>query len=260
MIKRYITLSAFILLNVAANQAQTSKLVKQMADADSARLVGIFKDIHQNPELAFQETRTAGIVAKEFKTLGYEIITGMGITGVAGILRNGEGPVVMYRSEMDCNAVKEITSLPYASTKTRDVLLDGIKRINAGIAIANNLPKELFPTIKMKGFVYPLENNSEMVTKINISLAELIDKSNIISNKPSSMGSEDFHHLVFGNKRTVYDYMRIGIANGEVFSKAVKEGKTYPFYNHNGNYEVDLSAIPLGTKIGAIAVLDMFRK
>ena len=87
-----------------------------------------------------------------------------------------------------------------------------------------------------------------------------IDKNNIISNKPSLMGSEDFHHLVIGNRRTVYDYIRVGTANVEVYSKAVNEGKLFPFYNHNGNYEVDLSAIPLGTKIGATAILRMFRK
>ena len=99
-------------------QAQVSILVKQMADADSSRLVGIFKDIHQNPELAFLETRTAAIIAREFNALGYKVTTGIGKTGVVGILKNGEGPVVMYRSELDCNAVKEVTSLPYASTKT----------------------------------------------------------------------------------------------------------------------------------------------
>ncbi|MES1226553.1 MAG: amidohydrolase, partial [Bacteroidota bacterium] len=88
-----------------------------MAYSDSLRLVEIFKDIHQNPELGFMETRTAGIIAKELKTLGYEVITGIGKTGVVGILKNGVGPVVMYRADMDCNPVKEITGLPYASTK-----------------------------------------------------------------------------------------------------------------------------------------------
>ncbi len=87
-------------------------------DADAERLVRIFKDIHQNPELGFTETRTAGIVAKELTALGYEVKTGIAKTGVVGILRNGDGPVVMYRADMDCNAVKETTGLPYASTKT----------------------------------------------------------------------------------------------------------------------------------------------
>jgi hippurate hydrolase len=60
-----------IMLTTTALQAQNIKQVKLMADNDSLRLVGIFKDIHQNPELAFMEVRTSGIVAKQLKALGY---------------------------------------------------------------------------------------------------------------------------------------------------------------------------------------------
>jgi hippurate hydrolase len=84
-------------------------------DEDNARLTGIFKDIHQNPELGFMEVRTAGIVAEELATLGFEVETGIGQTGVMGVLRNGEGPTVLYRADMDANAVEETTDLPYAS-------------------------------------------------------------------------------------------------------------------------------------------------
>jgi amidohydrolase len=85
-------------------------------DSDTARLQAIFRDIHQHPELGFMETRTAGIVAKELKALGFEVKTGIGKTGVVGILSNGPGAVVMYRADMDANAVEEATGLPYAST------------------------------------------------------------------------------------------------------------------------------------------------
>lgn len=53
------------------------------------------------------EVRTAGIVAKELKSYGYEVKTGIAKTGVVGILKNGNGPVVMYRADMDANAVKK---------------------------------------------------------------------------------------------------------------------------------------------------------
>jgi amidohydrolase len=89
--------------------------VTKEVDSDDARLVAIFKDIHQNPELGFMETRTAGIVAKELTALGFEVKTGVGKTGVVGIFRNGSGPIVMYRADMDANAVEEATGLPYAS-------------------------------------------------------------------------------------------------------------------------------------------------
>jgi hippurate hydrolase len=83
--------------------------------ADTPRLTAMFKDIHQNPELGFMETRTAAIVAKELKALGFTVATGIGGTGVAAVLKNGDGPVVMYRADMDANAVEEATGLPWAS-------------------------------------------------------------------------------------------------------------------------------------------------
>jgi hippurate hydrolase len=93
--------------------------------SDSARLTEIFKDIHQNPELGFMEERTASIVAKELRALGFDVRTGIGKTGVVGILRNGSGPTVMYRADMDANAVEEATGFAYAS-KVRVRRSDGV--------------------------------------------------------------------------------------------------------------------------------------
>ena len=429
-----------VLLIAGTLHAQQAKQIKQMSTADSSRLVEIFKDLHQNPELGFMEVRTAGIVAKELKTLGYEVITGIGKTGVAGILKNGDGPVVMYRADMDCNSVKEITGLPYASTKTmkkddgtevpvmhacghdahvtwmlgiakmmvvlkkewkgtliflgqpaeepltgakamvndkmfdkgvpvpdylfgmhttpaalgtvingtgeraagsdqldvtfygigghgstpeltkdpivmacnavmqyqtiisrsiaaqevavltvgaihaggdnnvipasaivklnlrwfnektRNVLLNGIKRINEGIAVANGIAKENYPAILMKGNVFPQVNDALVAIKINKALTTLIAPEKIITNTPPIMGSEDFNHLVLGNNKTLCDYIWVGTANADEVAKAVQEGKRAPFYNHNGNYKVELAAIPLGTEIGVTALLELFRK
>ena len=414
--------------------------VKQLAYADSARLVEMYKDLHQNPELGFMEIRTSGIIAKELKALGFDVITGIAKTGVVGILKNGDGPIVMYRADMDCNSVKEITGLPYASIKTmkkddgsevpvmhacghdahvtwmlgvakimvalknewkgtlvflgqpaeepltgakgmvndkmyekgvpvpdylfglhttpiavgsikngvgeraagsdqldvtfygvgghgstpeltkdpimmasnaiqqyqtiisrsiaaqdvavltvgaihaggdnnvipasavvklnlrwfneniRNTLLDGIKRINEGIAVANGLPKESYPTILMKGSVYPQVNDSALAYKINKALSSVMTTGKIIVNTPPIMGSEDFNHLVMGNNRTICDYVWVGTANPEDVAKANQEGKKAPYYNHNGNYKVDLSAIPLGTVIGVTSLLELFRK
>ncbi len=97
---------------------EITKKVIQSVDNDSERLTNIFKDFHQNPELGLMETRTAGIVANELEALGYEVKTGIGKTGVVGIMRNGDGPVVLYRGEMDAVPVRETTGLPYASTLT----------------------------------------------------------------------------------------------------------------------------------------------
>ena len=413
--------------------------ISQLAYADSGRLVDIYKDLHQHPELGFQEVRTSGILAKELKLLGYEVISGIAKTGVAGILRNGNGPVIMYRADMDCNSVKEVTGLPYASTqtmkkedgtetpvmhacghdahvtwligiakimaakkdlwkgtlvfigqpaeepmtgakameaemynkgvpvpdhmfglhtwpipvgsinngynvrfagsdqldvtfqgvgghgsspevtkdpivmaanaimqyqtiisrniaaqeaavltvgaihagvdnnvipasatvklnlrwfndKTRQTLVDGIQRINEAVAIANGLPKELYPVINFKSTVSPLVNDTAMVTRVNQSLQSLSGIRTIISNAPSVMGSEDFQHLVKKGTATVYDYIQVGTASVDEYTKAIAEGKKGPYFNHNGNYKVDLSAIPLGTAIGAVGLMELFRR
>jgi amidohydrolase len=83
-----------------------------------ARLEGIYKDIHANPELSMQERRTAGIAANWLREQGYEVTEGVGGTGVVGLLRNGEGPTVLLRADMDALPMSENTGLPYASTKT----------------------------------------------------------------------------------------------------------------------------------------------
>ena len=79
-------------------------------------LEAIYIDLHQNPELSFQETRTAAVVASHLSALGIEHETGIGRTGVVAVIRNGEGPVVWLRADMDGLPVKEETGLPYAST------------------------------------------------------------------------------------------------------------------------------------------------
>ena len=76
----------------------------------------IYKDIHRHPELSMQEKRTAQIAANYLKKYNWEVTTGIGVTGVVGIMKNGEGPTVMLRADMDALPVTEATGVPYAST------------------------------------------------------------------------------------------------------------------------------------------------
>ena len=82
------------------------------------RLLEIYRDLHRYPELSMQEQRTAGIAADYIEKLGYEVTRGVGVTGVVGVLRNGDGPTVMLRADMDALPMVEDTGLPYASTAT----------------------------------------------------------------------------------------------------------------------------------------------
>jgi hippurate hydrolase len=81
-------------------------------------LEAFYKDVHSHPELSMQEMRTAGLAADRLRAAGYEVTTGVGKTGVVGLLRNGDGPTVMLRADMDALPVEEATGLPYASTAT----------------------------------------------------------------------------------------------------------------------------------------------
>lgn len=91
-----------------------------------AELEALYKDLHQHPELSMQEVRTAKIVADAMQDLGYEVTRNIGVTGVVCVMKNGAGPTVMLRADMDALPMAENTGLPYASTVTaRDA--DGIE-------------------------------------------------------------------------------------------------------------------------------------
>lgn len=434
-----------LVLSLGANAQKTkfSSIVDKAIATDNAYFLELFKDLHQHPELGFMETRTADIVAKHLASYGFEVKTGIGKTGVVGIMRNGKGPVVMYRADMDANAVEERTDLPYRSTTRvkrpdgsetpvmhacghdahttwllatakimvenknlwkgtlvlvaqpaeeliegaeamvkdgmytthgvpkpdflfgmhtapipvgaiavaegvrmagtdqldvtfygigghgssphftkdpvvmattavnnyqsiisrsidpkqaavltvgairagddnnvipssallkinlrwfneheRNTMIQGIQRINDGIALSNGLDKDKYPTMLRKGWSYPLENTPTLTRVVKQGIQNNIKGIQILTEEhlPSVMGSEDFHHLVIHNDKKDYVYLNIGIAEPSRFAKSFSERKAPPFNNHNGDFEVDLAAIPLGSKVAAISLLSIFNQ
>ena len=103
---------------------QIKALNAKLNDALEAMLPemeAIYKDIHSHPELSMHEERTAEIAASYIKKYGWEVTTGIGGTGVVGVLKNGEGATVMLRADMDGLPITEDTGLPYASkVKAKD--------------------------------------------------------------------------------------------------------------------------------------------
>lgn len=81
-----------------------------------ADLEALYQDIHRHPELSMQEERTASLAAQRLEAAGFEVATGVGQTGVVGLLRNGSGPTMMLRADMDALPVQEQTGLDYSST------------------------------------------------------------------------------------------------------------------------------------------------
>ncbi len=103
-----------------SDKAQQARKVLAKVGTLLPDLESVYKDIHSHPELSMQEKRTAGIAAEHLRAAGYEVTTGVGSTGVVGVLRNGEGPIVMLRADMDALPVREATGLPYASKAVED--------------------------------------------------------------------------------------------------------------------------------------------
>lgn len=415
--------------------------VQAAVDADAARLTTIFKDIHQHPELGFMEVRTAAIVAKELKALGFEVKTGIGKTGVVGILKNGAGPTVMYRADMDANAVEETSGFDYASKvrvkredgsespvahmcghdahvtwmlgmakamvgmkrdwsgtmvliaqpaeepitgaqamvddglwtrhsvpkpdffigmhtapgpvgmvvssggpkmagtdqidilfkgigghgsmpqltkdpvlmaamavvqyqaivsrtiepqqtavltvgsiqagadnnvipatalvkanlrwydpKVREQLIAGIRSISNGIARTYGMPEDQLPEITMKGGSTPLVNQEALAKRLAVPLKTLLGEDKVVTEFPPATGSEDVHLLLGPNVDVPFTYLIVGVADPAVFAAARKEGKMMPYSAHNPNFVVDLKAIPVGTKMATVSMLELMRK
>src|SRR6059058_617902 len=123
LVKRFMkplirTLTSLLVAGAAAGAVQAAPLPAPFAEQLNANYPSIetlYQDLHHNPELGFNEHRTAAELAKRVKALGYEVTTGVAGTGVVAILKNGPGPTVMLRTEMDALPVQEKTSLPFAS-------------------------------------------------------------------------------------------------------------------------------------------------
>ncbi len=104
---------------VAGPAGLNAKFKSSVSGFIDSRLPGwveTYKDFHAHPELGLEEVRTAGILAKKMRDMGFEVTEGVGKTGVVAIYRNGKGPLVMVRADMDALPLEEKTGLPYAST------------------------------------------------------------------------------------------------------------------------------------------------
>ena len=105
----------------AAPPALPARLASALGPLSEAApgLEELYLDLHRTPELSHQETATAAKLAARLRALGYEVTEKVGGTGVVGVLANGDGPVVMLRTDLDALPVEEKTGLPHASRASR---------------------------------------------------------------------------------------------------------------------------------------------
>lgn len=104
------------LLTLAA--PSTARDLRQDIAADMPQLMEVYRDLHANPELSFEEVQTAAKLAKRVRALGFQVTEKVGKTGVVAVMRNGDGPTVLLRADMDGLPVVEQTGLPFASKRT----------------------------------------------------------------------------------------------------------------------------------------------
>lgn len=103
-------------MDILSTPTELSERISAAALAVEDKVIAWRRDIHQNPELSYQETRTAALAAEHLKKLGIEVRTAVGVTGVVGVLKGGKpGPVVALRADMDALPVEEKVDLPFAS-------------------------------------------------------------------------------------------------------------------------------------------------
>lgn len=113
-----VTALACLLASAAASAADPGlrETVVSQVDADYASLDALYRDLHGKPELSLMEERTSGVIARELRNAGFEVTERVGGFGVVGVLKNGAGPTLLIRTDLDGLPVQEETGLPYAST------------------------------------------------------------------------------------------------------------------------------------------------
>jgi amidohydrolase len=104
-----------LVLAAALAAAPSAHPVLAAVDKAEPPLEALYQELHRSPELSLKEERTAARLAERLRALGFEVTTGVGGHGVVGVLRNGKGPTVLVRTDMDALPVREETGLPYAS-------------------------------------------------------------------------------------------------------------------------------------------------
>lgn len=111
----FVTLFSAGAAQAAPDLSAANARLTALLDKNYPALEALYKDLHQHPELGMQEVRTAGILAQHLRKAGFTVTEKVGGTGVVGVLKNGEGPTILVRADMDALPMEEKTGLPYAS-------------------------------------------------------------------------------------------------------------------------------------------------
>ncbi|WMT78452.1 amidohydrolase [Bradyrhizobium sp. Ash2021] len=107
--------ATFLPAHAEMDVARLKATIEKSVESDYPKLDALYKDIHAHPEIAFEEVKTAAKLAAEMRALGFEVTEKVGKTGLVAIYKNGDGPTIMVRTELDALPMEEKTGLAYAS-------------------------------------------------------------------------------------------------------------------------------------------------
>lgn len=151
-------------------------------------------------------------------------------------------------------------NLRWYDPQVREQLIAGIKSISNGIARTYGMPEDQLPVITMKGGSTPLVNQNALAERLAMTLKATIGEKSVVTELPPATGSEDAHLLLGPHTDVPVNYLFVGVADPKVYAAALKEGKSFPYSAHNPNFVVDLQAIPFGTRVATISMLDLLQR
>jgi hippurate hydrolase len=145
--------------------------------------------------------------------------------------------------------------LRWFNPAVKETMVNGIRSVNESLARTYGVPADKQPTLTEKSSTTPLVSDAAVIDRINSYILNLVDSNKLITTFPGSTASEDVHLLKGDNDTIQFGYIFVGIAEPGLFAQAQAEGRTVPFSNHNPNFQVDLNAIPFGTKVAAVMTM-----
>jgi hippurate hydrolase len=148
-------------------------------------------------------------------------------------------------------------NLRWYDPKVREQMIGGIRDVSNGMARMFGMPEDQLPVITMKGGSTPLVNDDALAARMAVPLKALLGEANVMTQLPPATGSEDAHLLLGPHKDVPFNYMIVGVADPAVYAAAKKAGKEVPYSLHNPDFVVDLAAIPVGTKVATVAMLEL---
>ena len=261
-----------ILLSLSSAAAQEG--IDAVVDRELPSLVETYKALHAAPELSYAEEKTAAFVAKELRGLGFDVTErvgkygqpGLTSYGVVAVLKNGDGPVVWVRSDLDALPVEEKTGLPYAS-RVRAAGEGGEVGVmhacghDVHIAAAAGVPDDKMPTVVVSEDEHaPATFNDPVLTRrLAAAFEKQLGAANVVKMQPV-MGSEDFGEFGLEGHQIPVAFFWLGAVDPAKAAESERTKKPLPSLHSSLFAPLPEPTIRTGVRAMTAAVLDLMKQ